>query len=416
MRLIICLCTACFFLDGLLGCSKEKRTLPQNDEVIVYDPVTLPKSNNTEIFVHYMTWFETKESSANNTWGMHWTMSNMNPDIIDGDGKREIASYFYPQIGPYHSGDKDVIEYHLLLMKYAGLDGVLFDWYGTYDVNDYQIINDNTQAVIDLIDKVGLKFSIVYEDRTLSEVVSCGMAASNESAAKTDMRFLQSNFFNSPSYVYIDNHPLLMVFGPITLQTPQAWTNVFNILDSKPMFLTLWNESADAGDNAHGEYAWVYMNNSYLDNFYNDRATGLGVVMGSAYPGFIDFYQEGGWGDGIGWTIDHNNGATLDATLQKAGVADVDYLQLVTWNDFGEGTIIEPTQQFGYTYLDKIKQFAGVTSNESVFEQIHHLFLLRKEFKSDLNAQKHLDQIFYYFVSLQVDKAVEELQSFEPVL
>jgi len=31
-------------------------------------------------------------------------------------------------------------------------------------------------------------------------------------------------------------------------------------------------------------------------------------------------------------------------------------VQLVTWNDYGEGTMIEPTHEFGYTFLEVIQR------------------------------------------------------------
>lgn len=389
-----------------LGCSKENgnSTTTEPDKLEKFDPVEITKTNSTNVYMHYMTWFETKESSDNNSWGTHWTMANQNPDNLT-DGKKDIASHYYPLIGPYHSGDKDVIEYHLLLMKYAGIDGVLFDWYGTYDVNDYKIINDNTQTVIDMIDEVGLKYAFVYEDRTLTEVVNSGLAINNQSAAKTDMRYLASNHFNQDDYITINNQPLLMVFGPITLQTPDSWTNVFSVFSSQPTFLTLWNESSDTGANAKGEYAWVYQDNSYLTDFYDNRVSQLDVAMGGAYPGFNDFYEEGGWGSDINWTIDYQDGATLDETLSLASAASVDYLQLITWNDFGEGTMIEPTDEFGYSFLEKIKTFTSVTNQESVFDNIYKLYQYRKEYSNNSTIQTKLDQAFYYFVSMQTDAA-----------
>ncbi|MCU4156534.1 hypothetical protein J1N10_11155 [Carboxylicivirga sp. A043] len=393
----------------VLGCSSDDGNSPsKTDELEKFDPVPIQKTNSTEVFMHYMTWFETKESSDNNAWGIHWTMANQNPDNIV-EGKRDIASHYYPLIGPYHSGDKDVIEYHLLLMKYSGIDGLLFDWYGTYDVNDYAIVDENTQAVIDLMDEVGLKYAFVYEDRTLPEVVNAGMAVTNESAAKTDMRYLEANHFNQDAYIQINNQPLLMVFGPITLQSPDNWTNVFSVFSKQPTFLTLWNESADAGDNADGEYAWVYQDNDHLSDFYTNRYSQLNVAMGSAYPGFHDFYEEGGWGSEIGWTIDHQNGATLDETLDLALDADVDYLQLITWNDFGEGTMFEPTDEFGYSFIEKIKAYTGVTDQQSIFEDIHTLYQYRKKYSGDATVQKKLDQVFYYLVSVQTDKALSLL-------
>ncbi|TCN54527.1 hypothetical protein D0809_17830 [Flavobacterium circumlabens] len=392
-----------------LGCSSDDKNsdTPVTPETIA--PVAIEKTNSTKIYVHYMPWFETNESSADKKWGYHWTMANKNPNTIDANNRREIASYYYPLIGPYHSGDKNVIENHLLLMKYSGIDGVLIDWYGTYDVFDYRMVKENTEQLIAMLDKVGLEYAIVYEDRVTKSAVDAGKAISVTSAAKTDLAYMEKNYFDDKNYIKINGKPLLLNFGPIVLQTPAEWTNVFNTLTVKPTFITLWDQSIEAGENASGEYAWVYKNSTYLTNFYTNTKPKLSVAIGSAYPGFKDFYAQGGGGAAIGWTIEPNNGATLDETLAMAKNANLNYLQLITWNDFGEGTMFEPTVEFGYTYIEKVKAFAGVKSAENVFPDISQLYNLRIQKKGNADAQKKLDQAFNYFVSMQSAKAKELL-------
>ena len=393
------------------SCSKDDSQPAENASEVVA-PVTVSKTNTTKIYMHYMPWFETKESSGDGQWGYHWKMANKNPDIIT-NGKREIASHYYPLIGPYHSGDKDVIENHLLLMKYAGIDGILIDWYGTFDVNDYRMVRENTEQLVAMLDKVGLEYAIVYEDRFLQNVVNAGKTPTVISAAKTDFAYLERYFFNTPNYIKINNKPLLLNFGPITLQTPEQWTNAFSNLTTKPTFLTLWHESSEAGSNASGEYAWVYQDNSHLSNFYTNNLPNLSIAMGSAYPGFKDFYAQGGGGDPIGWTIEHNNGATLDETLNLAKNANLNYLQLITWNDFGEGTMIEPTVEFQYSFIEKIKTFSGVQNQGNFFSEISKLYNLRKQYKGNASVQKKLDVAFNYFVSMQGEKAIQALNEIQ---
>lgn len=406
-----------FYTLLIVGCGDDDSTniTPENPnfKLEVFEPVAIEKYNSTKIYMHYMTWFETDESSLNKQWGYHWTMNNKNPDNIDNNGKREIASHYYPLIGPYHSGDKDVIEYHLLLLKYAGVDGILIDWYGTYNVNDYAMIKENTTQVIGMLDKVGINYAIVYEDRFLENIVNAGLAPTKIAAAKTDMQFLQSNYFSSKNYIKINSKPLLLNFGPITLKTESDWTDTFSVLSTKPTFLTLWNQSNEAGNNAQGEYAWVYKDNTYLTNFYTNSVPNLNVAMGCAYPGFKDFYKEGGAGDSIGWVIEHNNGSTLNSTLELAKNANVNYVQLITWNDFGEGTMFEPTQEFGFSYLEKTKDFTGATNVSNIFSNIYKLYSLRKEKKGDTAIQEKLDQVFYFLVSLQTSKAVNLLNTIQ---
>jgi hypothetical protein len=402
-----------------LACGKkhEEPIIPDKngdkDTILKYDPVEVQKSNPVKIYVHYMPWFETRETSDNGEWGQHWTMDTQNPDIIDSEGKRQIASYYYPLIGPYASGDKDVIEYHLLLMKYIGADGVLIDWYGTIDLYDYPLIKRNSEALIDMIDEVGLEFAVVYEDRTITSAFQNSVIDDIIVAAQADMNYLQSVYFTSPDYTEINNKPLLLNFGPETFHNEAEWTQIFQNLSPKPCFLMLWYTSGQGGTNAKGEYSWVYQDNSHLTNFYNIRLSNIDVAMGGVYPGFNDFYAEGGWGEGMDWQIDHKNGETFEETLDISASTDIDYLQLITWNDFGEGTMIEPTREFGFTLLEKVQAFSQVSYDTTELKSIYDLYKLRKKYKDDTRKQKILDQTFYYFVSIQVDKATHLLDSIQ---
>ena len=44
--------------------------------------------------------------------------------------------------------------------------------------------------------------------------------------------------------------------------------------------------------------------------------------------------------------------------------------QIVTWNDFGEGTIIEPTEEFGFDYLVRLAPLTGGSTNLDDYQQI----------------------------------------------
>lgn len=390
----------------LSGCSKSGNTTGEGTEEPlpgVLAPQAVSKSNKMKLYVHYMPWFEDK-STNNGQWGQHWTMGNKNPDNTSSDGKREIASYYYPLIGPYASSDADVIEYHLLLMKYAGIDGVLIDWYGIQELWDYPANKRNTEALVKAMAKVGMEFAIVYEDQTLQSLDSYDKVAQ----AKADMKYLENNFFNKDTYIKIDGKPLLMTFGPQQLKKPSEWTDIFGTLKTKPNFLALYGHysAASAGTqlNAAGEYIWVdalSMETKYA------RKNDFNLFMGGAYPGFNAFYKDGGWGDNPLGVIPHQDGALFQQLLNMAKTQGMSYLQLITWNDFGEGTMIEPTREFGYRFLTQLQSFAGTSYQESVLKEVYRLYGLRKQYKNDKAVQEKLTQAFYYFVSLQPDKATQ---------
>ncbi len=389
----------------VMGCKNQaSNSVSQEFHLVKYDAVPVQKTNNTLVLVHYMPWFESKE--VDGYWGDHWKMANKNPDIIDTTGRRQIASWFYPLIGPYSSDDPDLIEYHLLLMKLSGIDGAIIDWYGTYHLYDYPKNLENANAFINKTQSAGLSFAIDYEDRTVQNVVSQGIAPDAITAASADMSYIQTNYFSQDNYIQINNHPLLMVFTPVYIQTQSQWTQIFHVFSEKPTFLTLWYESSDAGTNAAGEYAWVYKNNlSDLSNFYYNRKPSLQTAIGSAYPGFKDYYAQGDWGNSLGWAITYNGTQTLSQTLDLAGKVNLPAVQLVTWNDFGEGTMIEPTEEFGYSMLETVQKFTGVPYNGDDLKMAYELYELRKKYASNPDIQPKLDQVFYDIVSLRTDEA-----------
>jgi len=376
-------------------------------ELQVFAPQVVQKTNTTtQLHVHYMPWFFTRDYDG--FWGSHWTMRNQDPNVVDANGKREIAAHYYPLIGPYSSKDPDAVEYHLLLMKLSGIETVMIDWYGTFDLFDYKDNLEGSNALINKIDEVGLKFAIVYEDRTTEAVVNNNFANSAVEAAKTDFNYIQAEYFSKDSYLVVDDKPVAMVFTPVFIETGTAWTQIFEDLSPKPHMLSLWEQKNDLGPVGTGEYSWVFNGNNnhatLLQNFYN-RINRLDLGIGSAYPGFNDFYVEGGNGDIIGWDIPHNGTQTLKQTLDLAKSNNLEHLQLVTWNDFGEGTMIEPTQEFGYSMLEEVQAFSGVSYTAADLALVTDLYTNRKKYASDAEVQLKLDQVFYYLVSLQIDEA-----------
>ena len=83
----------------------------------------------------------------------------------------------------------------------------------------------------------------------------------------------------------------------------------------------------------------------YLQSFQLSAA-GWPASVSSAFPRFHDIYQAAGAGSSHG-VLDDNEGGTFHSTLSRALTNHSTMVQLVTWNDFGEGTVIEPTLEFG---------------------------------------------------------------------
>ncbi len=312
-----------------------------------------PPAGATDFFVHYMAWFQAKPVSQ--AWGWHWTMNAENPDLVT-NGERQIASQFYPSIGPYDSSDPDVLEYHVLLMKYAGIRGALVDWYGIDDPSnlDYGMQTRNASLLLAALKRAGLEFGVVYEDQSLEHEIDLGDIAAGSALGdgQAVMRWLQTNWFADSSYARWNGAPLLLNFGPQFFMSSDQWSQLFSAIYSPPSFFTLHSALAPA---ASGSFYWPEPSRG-TDGDRAEYVTELPhITIPAAYPRFADFYAHAGVGPSYG-SIADNGGATYTDGLSLALGPKPPIVQLVTWNDWGEGTQLEPSTQFGTRDLEATQQ------------------------------------------------------------
>ncbi len=402
------------------------------------------------IMVHYMPWFQSPYSLGSGKWGYHWTLNHFNPKVINAsNGQDEVASRYYPLIGPYDSSDPAVLEYHVLLMKLSGIDGVIVDWYGPDDYYDYGINNQRTLDIFAYAEKAGLKFSLCYEDGTIRAETKggcingvCVTSANAISHAQSEMLYAQNHFFVYTNYLRWQNHPVLLNFGPQYFTDGADWTSIFSVLNPSnvPAFFPENNCLLPAGE---GAFDWPPMQLSrtnsqsprepvlsdgamisYLDNF-DARATAWPAYVSTAFPRFHDIYAQAGAGPSYGY-LDDQNGNTLRQTLSRAMTNDSAIVQIATWNDFGEGTIVEPTAsgsepttEYGYTDLAIIQDFRRQYVDPAFPYQTNDLALavrqynLRKQFSNNLPITAELDRIFTNIISGDLVSANVELSGIE---
>lgn len=318
-------------------------------------------AKDKKFFVHYMPWYEAKPQSP--SWGYHWTMNHFNPDDKNKNGQRKIASHDYPLLEPYDSNDPAILECQVQWMKLAGIDGVIIDWYGIEDHFDYAMAHRNTQHLIKYIKKAGLKFIICYEDQTYPNTIKNNIITPDQAYPNglKVMKWMDQNWFSDPAYQYIDSQPLLLVFGPQYFKQDQ-WESFFSELKHSPKLFGLPHLAKNSG--TVGSYAWppahggkevsVKVWTDYLTNLYNKSNKGEAIIP-AVFPGYHDIYDKANLHDSYGF-IDSRDGATLEETFNLALKCPGEIVQITTWNDYGEGTVVEPTLNRGYQYLNAIQK------------------------------------------------------------
>jgi len=373
------------------------------------------------ILVHYMPWYDSKPISGN--WGWHWTMDRFAPEKIKKNGQREVASHYYPLIGPYDSNDPDALEYHVLLMKLSGIDGVIVDWYGIKDFHDYGPIHRNTQHLVKFVKKAGLKFAVCYEDRTIIPMVNTRNLKATEDVlhAAEVMKWLDKNWFSDDAYVRIKSRPILPVFGPMYFKTVEQWKQIFAEIPTQPVFYALPHLAKSTGSD--GAFGWPPVHGgkeitpatwkTYLSDLYA-RKHAEDSVIAVVFPKFHDIYEKS-----YGY-IDDRDGKTFEETLELSMKSEAALVQIATWNDYGEGTIIEPTVEFGYRYLESLQKHKARKSGKTFQHTADDLrlplmlYTLRKQTGSDRKVLANLDVISDLLFASKCNEAkalIEKYQS-----
>ncbi len=349
--------------------------------------LTLPSSAvadepDPQILAHYMPWYEAAPETKK--WGWHWTMNHFDPDKVGANGRREIAGFHYPSIGPYDSGDPHVLEYHVLLMKLSGIDGVIIDWYGSRDFRDYPMIDRNTRALIPWLKKAGLSFTFCYEDQTIKHMVADKVIAASDDVAEFvgELNKLADEFFSDESWIKSGDKPVLLTFGPQHFRA-DAWKQALKQCKLAPKVFGM--PHADKHFELEGSFAWPPVHDrgivapetwrSFLTRIYKDSKKEMIPVV---FPGFRDIYSDAKVQKSHG-VIDERDGLTFAESLKLARETKANLIQIATWNDFGEGTIIEPTRECGLRYLEHLIE----TDNNAQFQKADlilplQLYRLRK--------------------------------------
>jgi hypothetical protein len=385
------------------------------------------------MFTYYLPWYVAQPYSA--TWGWHWTMGHFDPEVLDATGQRQVASWYRPLIGPYDSADPIVLEYHVLLMKLSGIDGVIVDWYGAEDYLDYAINNARTLAICRLAGKAGLQFALCYEDQTVRQQVDGGHLAAEDAIAHAQqtMLYLQRQYFSDPAYLRLDSRPVLLNFGPQYFKENAQWEAILAVLDptNRPAFFTedrrlpvgegafnwppMWLSLAPG---TRGVLSMTALQN-YLEGF-EKTAADWPAFISSAFPRFHDIYQSAGVRDYWGYLGDRQ-GQILRQTLSRALTNSSALVQIVTWNDFGEGTMVEPTVEYGFRDLGILQELrrehldGGFNYSTNDLLLPLRLYQLRRVAETNLTLDPAMRGIFDHIVSGNLPAARSRLTQAESV-
>ena len=250
----------------------------------------------------------------------------------------------------YVSSDTLQVQKQVNDMLSRGIDGAIVDWYGRGESSkNFASYDLATQAFMHQSElHPGFNFAIMHDAgslKTCAATLGCDVTQT----LIDDLNYANVTYWVSAVYLRSAGRPVVYLFGHEAYTID--WTRVRAGVAGNPMFI-FRNGSGFAKVQTSGAFSWVapetvsatnLMAINYLDNYYK---TALGFPTeystGSAYKGFNDTLAL--WGSGR--IIDQQCGQTWLQTIADAGkyyssLKQMLGIQLVTWNDYEEGSEIE---------------------------------------------------------------------------
>lgn len=246
------------------------------------------------------------------------------------------------QVG-YRSDDPRQVANQVTDMMARGIDGAIVDWYGP----GAGVSSHSTDLLFKESQSRGFQFAVSVDGGPLKSCLKRGCDVNAQ--VLSELQYAEKNYEGAPNYVRWQGRPVVFFFDS---DLPIDWQGVRASLRLSPLFV-FRNSGAFENPNSDGAFAWVAPETvkpddpealKYLDRFYDKARQNPGkLAVGSVYKGFDD--SRASWGKGR--RINENCGQTWLDTFAEinrhySASHQLPALLIVTWNDYEEGTSIEP--------------------------------------------------------------------------
>jgi glycoprotein endo-alpha-1,2-mannosidase len=266
-----------------------------------------------------------------------------------GPGRLDLGATHYPAGGPYDSRDPRLARGQIEAARAAGLDGFVVSWWGRESEE-----TAGFAALLAAARGTGLRLAPYYEAGELWPRGGSGVAA--------DLEALLDRHGSDPGWLRVDAAPVVLVYGAHRVRPP-VWEYVRRRLATAGRRVYLIGDAASPAWMPHFDALHVYTPVTFLARGRDvaaeyraraDAARAAGLpFMAAVAPGFDDrtIRQPG-------TVVPRVGGALYDATWRAALAADPAWVLVASWNEWHEGSEIEPSREHGTRYLEATRVWA----------------------------------------------------------
>ena len=305
-----------------------------------------------QVLAFYYPWYGNPGTSGR--W-VHWVGVNEQAQSIGN-------STHYPLLGPYDSHDPKVVEQHFRWAKQAGVTGFIVSWWAQNDLHDKAM-----PLLLDAAQKAGLTVTVLFEKIHAENKASDAQKREN---ALRDVLYLLERYGKHPAWLKVDGKPVLFIYnravktlklngwlwvitqanrkyagGAVFMGDPVA-QNVLRVFDGWFVYGIV---GGTQGKSLADIRAWAQLR-------YPQWVKEGRITCATVMPGYDDSKLERPAPRPV---LERYDGQTYRALWEEAIAANPDWVVITSWNEWHEGTEIEPSVENGERELETTAEFAS---------------------------------------------------------
>ena len=229
---------------------------------------------------------------------------------------------YTPTLGFYNSSNSSIVGQHIADMQYAGIQGGIASWWGQGTPTDSRI-----NLLLTAATGGHFKWTLYYEPE--------GIGNPTSAVITSDLTYIFNNYAQNQSFLRIGGKPVIFVYADATdgCGMVDRW-KAANTLG----FYVVLKVFAGYGSCVNQPDSW------------------------HQYGPAVDFDQQGSYSVTISpgfWLKGSTVMLARDLTrwnqdIRNMIAANPDFQLITTWNEWGEGTSVESSVEFGRAYLDAL--------------------------------------------------------------
>lgn len=315
-----------------------------------------------QVLAFYYGWYGNPTTSG--VW-RHWQ------DVDPARGQITNAAHF-PALGAYDSHDPVTVDRQVAQARKAPLTGFIASWWGQGSFEDRGL-----PLLLSAAGRHGLGVTAYYEK------AEGGDPANRKTAAVADLDYLIGHYGGDRAWLRVDGKPVVFVYGrALGALAPADWRQVLAqvrhdnpsgalfVADSqKPEYVSVFDGASTYNITGQTQHrtppqiaAWAHAAFPAMV-----AAAGTGKISTvTVIPGYDDSKLRRPAPRPV---TDRWGGDTYRTLWQAAIAAAPDWVLITSWNEWHEGSEIEPSVEYGRRALDDTaifaRQFLGLASSRS---------------------------------------------------